>query len=1132
MSTTSLVSDAEKKQLLETIRNLYSSDNNTRKTADRFFNDQWLQPRPHHLAATLAEFCQKAILADDSLRAICCVLLRRISFKQHVVLSISSSGSGILWHHLADDVKRSISATLIQALHTESSASVCSKLADALSEIARLKSGDWPELMDICVSCVSGAADYRLLYPTLRMIATYPLIIQPMTPVNARGYFSQALSIAKEDSVVLEAIRAITSFVSSTDAATRMVLNPMMPQVFSALERLLEKHSDQAEEALFSIVDLAQQAPNLAKQNLSRLFGMLVPILGTLPETSEASEGVRLAALELFVTLCEELPKTSRRFLREDARLLNSLFEVLLPSIPDDSPSDVWYTRETLDGDDDEDGWELYDAAISAIDRCSQALGGSAILPVAFNVIPKFLASSSWKHRYVALMAIAFLAEGCVDVLEERLEELLRPIFHSFNDQHIRVRHAAIHALGQLCTDFGSLIQQRYHSATIPALLSAMSDSQHPRVQCHAISALINFTDCGEAGPILPYLAAVVQRLLQLIQSRKIYLQEQAVTTLCCIAELVGSEMASYFDAIMPLLMQVLTHASVPAYRSLAAKTIDAATAIGVAVGSERFCPNFYVPITDLMFAIQQSNLSSDDPMLIYLPASWIRICQLQPASFTRFLPVILTSILNSASKDPEIAILEADEELTPEQKSADWNFSTIHGKRLGIKTSMLEEKLEALRCLNQYVTCLGGAFAPFAESCLKIVLPLLDFEYDDTIVAVAISLILPLLRSRWMAIGADSSAKERFLRETWHPILAKLLSSIEARRSLQSEDAELLAELLASVGSAVECFSTQIAPDLGEFLKAIATHFREIFEEFDNLLRRLKSKSSLHPDQEGTVSSDANDDELDMELEENVLWECSRFLRSALTCHDPAMVCLAFSDALARLFAAFTQHPQSNATRHLLFCIFDDIVEFAPSNASIQAVHRWLQPIFEFLSQPAQTILGEPDLMQAAVYGVGMCAIKGGEPYRAFCLACVSPMLAIAESPKARSEDCAAATENAVSAVAKCWSAFHAGPNGEAQLRWLKCLPITHDDQEMAPAYRYAISLVADRNFAATYAVPVAKIFLHLTSNEWRSAYCSSTNTVHQQLFHDAQLAFRQLSTYFSPESGQFDRIIAEARQ
>ena len=54
-------------------------------------------------------------------------------------------------------------------------------------------------------------------------------------------------------------------------------------------------------------------------------------------------------------------------------------------------------------------------------------------------------------------------------------------------DEHPRVRWAAIHAIGQTCTDLGPNLQEEQHQQLLPALLKVMEDTGTPRVQVSVV---------------------------------------------------------------------------------------------------------------------------------------------------------------------------------------------------------------------------------------------------------------------------------------------------------------------------------------------------------------------------------------------------------------------------------------------------------------------------------------------------------------------------------------------------------------------------------------------------------------------------------------------------------------------
>jgi hypothetical protein len=144
----------------------------------------------------------------------------------------------------------------------------------------------------------------------------------------------------------------------------------------------------------------------------------------------------------------------------------------------DDDPE--WYTTNDIDETDDSDA--NYIVGEQAMDRLARSLGGKHIIPITFQILPGFLSSALWTERHAGLMCISAMAEGCVKVMEGELSKLVDLIIpHILQDQHARVRYAACNAIGQMCTDFGPLLQRHYHDKVVTAFCSAMDFVDQPR---------------------------------------------------------------------------------------------------------------------------------------------------------------------------------------------------------------------------------------------------------------------------------------------------------------------------------------------------------------------------------------------------------------------------------------------------------------------------------------------------------------------------------------------------------------------------------------------------------------------------------------------------------------------------
>ncbi|XP_075493570.1 uncharacterized protein LOC142531354 [Primulina tabacum] len=116
-----------------------------------------------------------------------------------------------------------------------------------------------------------------------------------------------------------------------------------------------------------------------------------------------------------------------------------------------------------------------------------------------------------------------------------------------------------------------------------------MDDFQNPRVQAHAASAVLNFSENCTPKILTPYLDGIVHKLLLLLQNSKQMVQEGSLTALASVADSSQEHFQKYYDAVMPYLKAILVNATEKSNRMLRAKTMECISLVGMAVGKEIF---------------------------------------------------------------------------------------------------------------------------------------------------------------------------------------------------------------------------------------------------------------------------------------------------------------------------------------------------------------------------------------------------------------------------------------------------------------------------------------------------------------------------------------------------------------
>jgi hypothetical protein len=99
----------------------------------------------------------------------------------------------------------------------------------------------------------------------------------------------------------------------------------------------------------------------------------------------------------------------------------------------------------------------------------------------------------------------------------------------------------------------------------------------------------------------------------------------------------------------------------------------------------------------------------------------------------------------------------------------------------------------------------------------------------------------------------------------------------------------------------------------------------------------------------------------------------------------------------------------------------------------------------------------------QAACYGVGVAAHKGGQQWADFAAGSLPILFDVTRRPNARSEDDAFATENACASIAKVLHFNNQKVQNipEVVAAWVDTLPVVNDEEAAPYAYSFLAQLI-----------------------------------------------------------------------
>ncbi|KAK4780624.1 hypothetical protein SAY87_016730 [Trapa incisa] len=1011
------------------ISHLMSSSNDQRSAAESLFNLA-KQTDPNSLSLKLVHILHSS--RQMELRAMSAILLRKLLTRD----------DSYIYPQLTPQTQSSIKSTLLSAIQREDAKSIIKKLCDTVSELASsiLPDNGWSELLPFMFQCVSSDSPklQEAAFLIFAQLAQY--IGDVLTPYikELHSVFLQCLTSSSNADVKISALNAVINFIQClSNSSDRDRFQDLLPAMMHTLTQALNNGQEvTAQEALELLIELAGTEPRFLRRQLVEVVGSMLQIA----EAESLEEATRHLAIEFVITIAEARERAPG-MMRKLPQFINRLFSILMKMLLDIEDEPVWHSAES----EDEDAGETsnYSVGQECLDRLSISLGGNTIVPVASEQLPAYLAAPEWQKHHAALIAIAQIAEGCSKVMIKNLDRVISMVLASFQDPHPRVRWAAINAVGQLSTDLGPDLQVQHHQQVLPALAGAMDDFHNPRVQAHAASAILNFSENCTPEILLPYLDGIVSKLLVLLQNGKQMVQEGALTALASVADSSQEHFQKYYDAVMPYLKAILINATDKSKRMLRAKAMECISLVGMAVGKEKF-RNDAKQVMEVLMSLQGSEMESDDPTTSYMLQAWARLCKCLGQDFLPYMNVVMPPLLQSAQLKPDVTITSADSDNDIDESDDEgMETITLGDKRIGIKTSVLEEKATACNMLCCYADELKEGFYPWIDQVAPTLVPLLKFYFHEEVRRAAVSAMPELLCSAKLAVekGLAQDRDKAYIKQLSDYIVPALVEALP-----KEPDTEICASMLNALN---ECL--QISGPLLD-----QNQVKSIVDQIKQVITASSSRKRERAERAKAEDFDADEGELlkeENEQEEEVFEQVGEILGSLVKTFKASF--LPFFDELSSYLTPMWGKDKTADERRVAICIFDDVAEQCR-----EAALKYYETYLPFLLEACNDV--NSDVRQAAVYGLGVCAEFGGCVFKPLVGEALSRLNVVIGDPNALQSDNVMAYDNAISALGKICQ-FHRDSINSSQVvpAWLNRLPIKGDLIEAKVVHEMLCSMV-----------------------------------------------------------------------
>ncbi|KAK9911383.1 hypothetical protein M0R45_035299 [Rubus argutus] len=825
-----------------------SSSNEQRSQAEIVFNI-CKQTDPDSLSLKLAHLLQ----SNKETRVVSAVLLRKQLLTRD------------LWPRLSPNTQSTLKFTLLSCIQLEDNTKSISKnLCSAISELASriLPDNGWPELLPFLFKFVSSNSPPKLQESSFWMFAQLSSYLVPRIEEFHTVILYCLSSRLRSDDVKIAAFNAVINFIG---CLTSFEYKGMFKDVLIAMTRTLidtlnyKGNEGMVQEAIKLFIELAATEPRLLTKQIVLTMLQIAGAIEVL------KQGTRHLAVECLMTLAEARDP-ALWIMRNSREFIIALFPILMRMVSDINDDPLWHKAET---DDDDVGVSGdYSVGQECLHRLAIALGGKTIVPVALENLTAHLATPEWQKHHAALIALAQIAEGCSEVMIEKLEQVVTMVLNSFQHSHMRVRWSAINAIGQLSTDLGPDLQVQYHQRVLPALVATMQETyvlHNPHVLARAASAVHKFSENCTRDILTPYLDGLVSQLIVLVQCG---IQMVQVATLTAVASVVVScqeHFQKYYDDIIVNLRVVLMNATFTPDDLLWTKSLECIRLVGMAVGKEKFRDEAK-KVMEVLKYIQRPQMEADDPTTSCMLQACADLCKCLGQDFLPYISVAIPPLLQFAQLKPDETITSAnDNSDIDESDDESMDTITLGDKRIRIKTSVLEEKAKACNMLCCYADELKEGFFQYIDQVAPTLVPLISYIHEK-VRKSAVSAMLKILLSAKLAIdkGQAQGCNEIYLKQLSDYIVPALVEALpkECDSEIRSNILEAINECKQIFGSLLDESHFKSIKDIKQAITPSSSKKRE--REFTPCSSRKRERAAR------TGAEDFDDEDREVIKEEN----------------------------------------------------------------------------------------------------------------------------------------------------------------------------------------------------------------------------------------------------------------------
>ncbi|XP_070019237.1 uncharacterized protein [Nicotiana sylvestris] len=978
---------------------------------------------PDSLAIKLSIFIDSS---DIDSREKCAVFLRKL---------LTSDNDFFTWWNLSESTQSTIKAILLERISIEESESILKHLGDTVSGLAAslLPRNNWPELLPFLYQCLDSSS-FKLIESASSIFGQLAHDLGDTVVPWVKQVHSRLLNTLHDDNLdpdysITGMIAAITfiQFQCVSKSNQKERFQELLPALLKRLTDTLSNSDKEiaAHDVLKLLMKFAKDEPRFLRRQLTDVVSTMFEIA----EDERLKEGTRHLTIEFLIILVETR-KRAPGMMKRLPLFISRCFALLLKLLLDVKDDPAWHSVEIMKDDTGETS--NFSFGKECLDRFSRALGGKSIAHIAIEQLCTYLDAPEWEKRHAAIFALAFIAKGCLKVMNKNLEQVVDMVLKCFEDPHPRVRWAACRAISSLLIDFRPDMQERYHNKIFLSLTAAMDDF-HPQVQASSTRALCFFCLFGKPETSISYLDGIVSKLFVLLQNDKPIVQQQALTAITSISHSVKEHFGTYYDTVMSHLKAVLRNTDLKSNLILQ-PAIECIGSVAMAVGKEKFRGD-EKQVMEVLMSLQGVQAKGDGPLINYLLIAYSRIFHCLGQDFLPYMSTVMPFFIQCAQLEPAMTISTQSDYGTNE-----FDDNSIDNVK---KQDVLRAKASSCAMLCLCAEILKEDFYPWISQAVSIFIPLLKFYTCNDVRIYAVSAMSLLLSSAKLAVakGIAQGGSESYFTKLSDYIVLALVEALH-----KEPVTEICGIMLYELNNCLQI----CVPLLTE------SQVRSIVNEIKHVITESSSRKQEFTEQAKTEDFDAEEAELlsaERKQQEEVLSYVGEILRTLIKAFKTSF--LPFLDELSPYLLPMWAKDNTTNERRISILIFDSLVEECPE-AALKYYDVCLPLVLEASNDE------DPNVRQTALYGLGLWAEYGRSFFQPFVGEALSRIYVVLTHLSAREPENESAYDNAVSTLGKIYQ-FHGESIDSAQVipAWLNCLPIKADLVEAKLVHEQLCSMV-----------------------------------------------------------------------